>query len=183
MTTDEQLVENARQGSSAAFAEIVERYSERLLRFLLTRCRSRADAEDALQDTFANAFRYLDSFNPKWRFSTWIYRIAIRNAARLPPHSAGDFAADDLPDESADPLRDCIRAAERENLWLTAKELLSADAFAAMWLRYAEDLAVRDVARTLQRPVSWTKVTLMRARNALEQEMNRHAPEERESYG
>ncbi len=98
VTTDEQLVDSALLGSAAAFAEIVDRYSERLLRFLLARCRSRADAEDALQDTFANAFRYLDSFNPKWRFSTWIYRIAIRNASRLPSHHATDIASEEIAD-------------------------------------------------------------------------------------
>ncbi|MGI9261211.1 MAG: hypothetical protein ACR2QR_04200 [Woeseiaceae bacterium] len=50
-------------------------------------------------------------------------------------------------------------------------------------MRYAEDLPVREVAKALDRSPSWTKVTLMRGRNALEQEMHRQAPEERESYG
>ena len=181
--TDEQLVEAALGGSMPAFGEIVERYSERLLRFLVARCRNRADAEDALQDTFANAYRYLDSYNPKWRFSTWIYRIAIRNAARLRQVSVVDSGDTDAVDETADPLHDCIRQSERENLWLTARDLLSEDAYAAMWLRYVEDLSLREVAESLQRSSSWTKVTLMRARNALEQELNRRAPEDRESYG
>ena len=61
MLTDEQLVEASLQGSAAAFNEIVERYQQRLLRFLLTRSASRADAEDAIQDTFINAYRYLSS--------------------------------------------------------------------------------------------------------------------------
>lgn len=187
--TDEQLVDDTLRGSMPAFAEIVERYSERLFRFLLGRCRSRADAEDALQDTFANAYRYLDSFNAKWRFSTWIYRIAIRNAARQPAQGLADYPVDELQDNTADPLQDCIRDTERQNLWVTARDLLSEDAYAAMWLRYAEDLAVRDVAKALDRSLSWTKVTLMRARNALQQEMNgqgpvnRQSPETRESYG
>lgn len=183
MNTDEQLVEDALSGSVAAFAELVERYSERLFRFLLTRCRSRSDAEDALQDTLANSYRYLGSFNPKWRFSTWIYRIAIRNAARLPQPNTSDAAVEELQDEASDPLHDCIRASERRNLWLTAREVLSADAYAAMWLRYAEDMSVRDIATALDRSVSWTKVTLMRSRNLLERELSRQMPEERESYG
>ena len=183
MNSDEKLVSDALSGSVPAFTEIVERYSERLLRFLLTRCRTRADAEDALQDTFANAYRYLDTFNPKWRFSTWIYRIAIRNAVRAAPQGAMVEVSADLEDQAADPLRDCIKASDRENLWLTARDLLSADAYSAMWLRYAEDLPVREVAAALDRSTSWTKVTLMRARNALEQEMSRTIPNEREHYG
>ena len=81
MLTDEQLVDASLGGADHAFPELVGRYQERLLRFLLTRSVTRADAEDALQDTFINAFRYLASFDSRWRFSTWIYRIALRNAA------------------------------------------------------------------------------------------------------
>ena len=168
MPTDEQLVSDALQGSASAFDGLVERYQERLFRFLLTRCRSRADAEDAMQDTFVAAFRYLGSYNPRWRFSTWLYRIAIRNAyreaARRPQHEeqSGEIAG-----RVADPLEECIKASERENLWLAAKRLLSDDAYAAMWLRYAEDMTVKEIARALGRPQSWTKVILLRARRRL----------------
>ena len=169
MTTDEQLAKLAQQGSESAFSELVERYQTRLLRFLLTRCASRADAEDAIQDTFVNAYRYLHSYNSRWRFSTWLYRIAIRNAARQQrqePAAAAEQGRDDR-----DPLTECIASSERENLWLTAKNLLSPDAYSAMWLRYVEDMPVADVARVLQRPMSWTKVTLMRARRRLIREL------------
>jgi RNA polymerase sigma-70 factor (ECF subfamily) len=165
VTTDQQLVAAALAGSRAAFGQLVDRYQHRLLRFLLTRCASRADAEDALQDTFINAYRYLGSYRDRWQFSTWLYRIAIRNAGRQRPP-----AMDGLEDESdptADPLTACIAESERENVWLTARRLLPADAFTALWLRYAEDLPVRDVARALGRPESWTKVTLLRSRRAL----------------
>ncbi len=82
MVTDEQLVTDSLAGSALAFSELVERYQERLLRYLVTRSGNRADAEDAVQDTFISAYRYLYSYNPRWAFSTWIYRIAIRNLAR-----------------------------------------------------------------------------------------------------
>ena len=182
MTSDEQLVEVAKQGSAEAFTELVERYQQRLLRFLVTRCASRAHAEDALQDTLINAYRYLQSYDPRWRFSTWLYRIAIRNAMRqaVSSHSGPD----ELHDET-DLLRECIAASERENLWLTAKKLLSDDAYAAMWLRYVEDLAMKEIASTLDRSVAWTKVTLMRSRRRLQTELERdRLPETRgEMYG
>jgi RNA polymerase sigma-70 factor (ECF subfamily) len=168
LNSDEQLVEAAKQGSAEAFTELVERYQQRLLRFLVTRSASRAHAEDALQDTLINAYRYLHSYDPRWRFSTWLYRIAIRNATRQA--SLPQDGPDELCDET-DLLRECIAAAERENLWLTAKKLLSGDAYTAMWLRYVEDLAVKDVARTLDRSLSWTKVSLMRSRRRLQTEL------------
>jgi len=184
VTTDEQLVEDSLAGSALAFSQLVERYTERLLRFLLTRTGNRADAEDAVQDTFISAYRYLHSYNPRWRFSTWIYRIAIRNVARQPASSTHEV--DLIADENtADPLEACIVASERNNVWLTAKRLLKPDAYSAMWLRYAEDMSVREVAQTLDKTQSWAKVTLLRGRRALSAELSEEnaTPEQRENYG
>jgi len=163
--SDEQLVEEAKHGSEAAFTELVTRYQQKLLRFLVARSASRADAEDAVQDTFVNAYRYLDSYRPAWRFSTWLYRIAIRNAARQAMPATEEIG--EQADPEADPLADCVEQSERRNLWLIAKRDLSADAFTALWLRYAEDMSVKEVAVALNRPVSWTKVTLFRSRNVM----------------
>jgi RNA polymerase sigma-70 factor (ECF subfamily) len=169
VATEEQLIALAKEGSVSAFSELVEHYQERLLRFLVTRCRSRADAEDAIQDTFINAFRYIGSYKSRWKFSTWLFRIALRNAARVSEQT--ELLDSDVPASTAGPLEACIIASERENLWLTARRMLSADAYSAMWLRYAEDMSVKDIARTLERPTSWTKVTLMRSRRRLSTEL------------
>ncbi len=176
------LVEAAKSGSVAAFTELVGHYRARLLRFLLTRCASYADAEDALQDTLISAFRYLDSYDPRWRFSTWLYRIAIRNALRQDSRYVNELG--ELGDEQSDPLLKCIEASERANLWLTARRHLSDDVYAAMWLRYVEDMSVNDVAAVLERTASWTKVNLMRGRRKLNAVLNAH-PESKESeaYG
>lgn len=170
MQADEDLVAAACAGSKAAFADLVGRYQERLLRFLLTRSASRADAEDALQDTFINAWRYLASYDPRWRFSTWLYRIAIRAALKLRVTETTE--AVDMIDPDADPLRDCIRESSRANLWLTAKGILSDDAYTAMWLRYVEDMSINDVAAALDRTPSWAKVTLKRSRDRLSGALN-----------
>jgi len=183
VATEEQLIALAKEGSVPAFSELVENYQARLIRFLLGRCSNRADAEDAIQDTFINAYRYIGSYNPRWRFSTWLFRIALRNAAKI--SQVAEATAGDIPDIAGDPLEACIVASERENLWLTAKRLLSADAYSAMWLRYVEDMSVRDVARTLEKPMSWTKVTLMRSRRRLSAELagGHEATANGEAYG
>ncbi len=183
MAIEEQLIASAKEGSLPAFSELVEIYQDRLFRFLLTRCRSRADAEDAIQDTFINAYRYIGSYSPRWRFSTWLFRIALRNAAKIGQQT--EAIENDAPNTTTDPLEACIVASERENLWLTARRMLSADAYSAMWLRYAEDMSVKDIARTLEKPMSWTKVTLMRSRRRLSTELaGRHeATANGEAYG
>jgi RNA polymerase sigma-70 factor (ECF subfamily) len=169
LATEEQLIASAKDGTVAAFGELVEMYQQKLLRFLMVRCGNRADAEDALQDTFMNAYRYIESYDPRWKFSTWLFRIALRNAAKI---GASESRAESHASGAAyDPLEACIVASERENLWLTARRMLSVDAYAAMWLRYVEDMPVKDVARALGKPLSWTKVTLMRGRRRLSAEL------------
>ncbi|MDZ7644682.1 MAG: sigma-70 family RNA polymerase sigma factor [Woeseiaceae bacterium] len=180
---DEQLAERAQRGDATAFDRLVDRYQERLLRFLQTRCRSRADAEDALQDALLDAWRYLHSYDARWRFSTWLYRIAIRRAARTVHAPPAD--REDAADPRADPLAECVRASERQNLWLTARRVLPADACTALWLHYVEDMAQKDVARALQRSLPWTKVTLMRARRRLQTELDNATIDDRkgQAYG
>ena len=163
-----------------AFTELVHCYRDRLLRFLLTRSASFADAEDALQDTLINAYRYIHSYDPRWRFSTWLYRIAINNAAARRSYEVVELG--ELRDEESDPLAHCISDSETENLWVSARQLLNDDVYTAMWLRYAEDMSVNDIARALDRSVSWTKVNLLRGRRALDAGMN-DGSNESKAYG
>jgi RNA polymerase sigma-70 factor (ECF subfamily) len=173
MSSETALVAAAKRGSIKAYTELVSLYREGLLRFLVSKSASYADAEDALQDTLINAYRFISSYDPKWRFSTWLYRIAINNLARISaaePQSKVEFG--DLGDEEGGPLEQCIAASERQNLWLSAKRILSDEVYTAMWLRYAEDMSVNDIAAILERSVSWTKVNLLRARRQLDADMN-----------
>ena len=182
MSNEAALIEAARGGSATAFADLVCNYREGLLRFLLTRSSSYADAEDALQDTLINAYRYLHSYDSRWRFSTWLYRIAINNVARLRPVDTVELG--DLRDEESDPLAHCIAASDRENLWQCARRSLSDEVYAAMWLRYVEDMSVNDIAAVLERSLSWTKVNLMRGRKTLNDGLGNDASDDKsKAYG
>jgi len=176
MTSETALITAAKRGSVTAYTELVSVYRDGLLRFLVTRTPSFADAEDALQDTLINAYRYIQSYDAKWRFSTWLYRIAINNLSRISAAEPRDKVEvgqiDELGDEEGGPLELCIAANERQNLWLSAKRLLSDDVYTAMWLRYVEDMSVNDIAAVLERSISWTKVNLLRARKQLNADLN-----------
>ncbi len=170
MPDEAALIAAAQNGSVSAFTDLVGRYREGLLRFLILRSANRADAEDVLQDTLLNAFRYLQTYDKRWRFSTWLYRIAIRKLAGK--SSVGGTTEIETVAGGEDPLARCIADSARENLWSTARRSLSEEVYTAMWLRYVEDASVNDIARVLERSVSWTKVNLMRGRKRLERAMN-----------
>jgi len=182
VSSEAALIEAARNGSAAAFTDLVRTYREGLLRFLLTRSSSFADAEDALQDTLINAYRYLHSYDSRWRFSTWLYRIAINNVSKVRPANTVELG--DVGDEESDPLQHCIAASDRENLWQCARRRLSDEVYTAMWLRYVEDMSVNDISAVLDRSVSWTKVNLLRGRKTLDAELNKDATDDKsKAYG
>jgi RNA polymerase sigma factor (sigma-70 family) len=77
--TDARLVELVRAGSAPAFEAIVERYSPPLMRYC-RRLLPPARAEDAVQQTFVNAYTALSRDESKIELRPWLYRIA-RNVA------------------------------------------------------------------------------------------------------
>src|ERR1700761_4481348 len=74
------LVAAARSGSPAAFTQLREICAQRVYRKLLAITKNREDAEDALQDTFLQAYMALHTFEERSSFYTWVTRIAINSA-------------------------------------------------------------------------------------------------------
>ncbi len=70
------LVARAKKGNQAAFAELINRYSERVYNLALRILRNREDAEDILQETFLTVLEKIHTFDGRSGFFTWIYRIA-----------------------------------------------------------------------------------------------------------
>jgi RNA polymerase sigma-70 factor, ECF subfamily len=78
--SDADLVERARQGDQVAFGELVDRHRGAVYRAALAAVGSPADAEDAAQDAFLQAYRRLDSFRGDASFKTWLLTIAWHQA-------------------------------------------------------------------------------------------------------
>lgn len=77
--TDGQLIRAANRGDKAAFSALVKRYEDTVYKFSFKVCRDKEKAAEALQDTFINVYRKLDSFDGKSKFSTWLYSIVTNN--------------------------------------------------------------------------------------------------------
>lgn len=70
------LVERAKGGDKAAFAQLVNTYSDRIYNLALRILRKKEDAEDILQETFLTVLEKINTFDGRSSFFTWIYRIA-----------------------------------------------------------------------------------------------------------
>lgn len=73
---DFELIQAINSGQFDRFPDLVKRYEQKLYNFSLRMCRDAADAEDAVQETFLNVFRYLNNFRYETKFKNWLYRVA-----------------------------------------------------------------------------------------------------------
>ena len=81
-TSDLELVRQAADGDGEAFHALVNRHGRDLFRLAYSLSRSRLDAEDIVQETFAGAFQGLSKFAGRSSVRTWLTRILIRRAAK-----------------------------------------------------------------------------------------------------
>jgi RNA polymerase sigma-70 factor (ECF subfamily) len=73
---DFELIRQINSGHFDLFQELVKRYENKLYNFSLRLCRDPSDAEDMVQETLLNVFRYLKDFRYETKFKNWLYRIA-----------------------------------------------------------------------------------------------------------
>jgi RNA polymerase sigma-70 factor (ECF subfamily) len=79
---DYELIKAIQAGRKELFAELVQRYERPLYHFGRRMCAEPRDAEDVVQETFLNAFRYLKDFRYETKFKNWLYRIAASNCIK-----------------------------------------------------------------------------------------------------
>lgn len=75
-SNDTELVQAIQSGRIDLYQELVSRYERKLYNFGLRMCRNASDAEDLVQDTFLNVFKYLKGFRHEAKFKNWLYKIA-----------------------------------------------------------------------------------------------------------
>jgi RNA polymerase sigma-70 factor (ECF subfamily) len=164
LLSDEQLVLRAKGGGRDAFNQLVLRHERRLYRFLCKNAANAADVEDAMQQAMLKAYLKLAQYNPRWRFTTWLFTIAVRELRSLSYRSGPVMTAlDASPEPAAAPVERAADPNEPDDVWLMARTILNPQHFAALWLRYGEDLPARDIGKILGRPRIWVSVTLHRA--------------------
>ena len=80
ITSHERFVAIAKTGDGSFFDELLKRHGAKLFRVAHRITRHREDAEDAVQESFLNAYVHLNSFDGRAKLSTWLTRITINSA-------------------------------------------------------------------------------------------------------
>jgi len=172
--SDEELAALAqrRDGARAyaAYEALVRRLEGPLYGFLMVRVGNAAEAEEIVQDAFLRGWLKLDKYDPRWRFTTWIYtvakRLAVSRARVRRPEALCEEASAQLTD-GHDPVAEADVRDDAANVWSVAARVLSPEQRSALWLRYAEERTNEEIAEILGRKRVTVRVLLHRAREAL----------------
>jgi RNA polymerase sigma-70 factor (ECF subfamily) len=172
------LVEEAKKGNEKAFASLMNRYRDSIYYMLLKMVNNASDAEDLTIEAFGKAFRNLDSYMPKFAFSTWLFKIATNNCVdfirkkQLSP-TPFDHLQDnlenvtvniqsDLPDPEESLINHQKIAALKDivnQLKPRYKSLIE--------LRYYKEYSYEEISSELNLPIGTVKAQLFRAKTLL----------------
>jgi len=181
---DGEIVRRILAGEDVLFETLVRRYQVRVVSHVTRMVGSRDDALDLSQEIFLKVFQALDRFNPAYKFSTWLFRIA-GNAAidhlrkRRPrtvplevPDPEGGTGSFQPEQKSAglDPYGE-LRNVERGEAITRAIQDLPADFRELIALRHFAGLSDEEIAEVKRMPLGMVKNKLFRARVVLKERL------------
>ena len=180
---DADIVALAQQGRDLAFRELVRRYERPVFSLIYRMVRDREAAEDLAQDSFVKVLNHIDRYNPEFKFSSWIFKIAnnvaIDHLRRRQPQTISMDGSPHATSAAEIEASSFEIAAEQENALqeLEAREIGSAieraiarlrpEYRACIMLRHVEDRSYEEIATTLDLPLGTVKTYIHRARNEL----------------
>ncbi|MGP8238792.1 MAG: RNA polymerase sigma factor [Limisphaerales bacterium] len=174
LVADEELARQSQGGSLEAFEELVSRYEHRLYAFAMQWRHNPTEAREVTQDAFVRAFQALAQFDAGRSFAPWLFAILRRKCVDY--YRRGQAVVEETAPETPDfddPAELLSRREESEEIWRLARRHLGMDQYQAIWLRYAEDMDVSQIALVLGKSQTYVKVLLFRARRKLAEPLRR----------
>ncbi len=179
-SSDEATFAQAQAGDPDAFGVLVRRYQHQVYAIALRILHQPHDAQDAAQQAFLHAWQKRRTYDPRWRFRTWLYRIVTnvcideyrrqqrrQQAARLLPSTAG---------RAPSPAQSYERSESRQAL-ATALAQLPLQARIVFVLCYVDGLSYADVAHIRGISVQTVKSQLRRAKALLRRHLGPYCEE------
>jgi RNA polymerase sigma-70 factor (ECF subfamily) len=187
--TDEEVVVRVRAGDTHFFEVLMRRHNQRLYRAARAILQNDADAEDAVQQTYLNAYRHLAQFEGRARFSTWLTRIAVYEALSRrrrfhdkPLGSSDDEQIERAVSAAPDPERQTY-AGELGVLLESALATLPHGYRSVFMLREVDGLNTAETAQQLCVSEGTVKTRLHRARDLLQRKLHDVTPAEAFRFG
>jgi RNA polymerase sigma-70 factor (ECF subfamily) len=179
---DRALVARVLEGDRDRFTELVKRYEKRVVNYVYRITHRYEEAHDLTQEIFVKVFVALDRYDPKYQFSTWLFRIAQNSAIdALRKKSISEVpiakqSNDEEPKdrEFADTGVSPYRALKNKQLAAAIDKAvveLPADYRELIQLRHFAELSYEEIASMKKLPLGTVKNKLFRARNMLKESL------------
>ena len=182
--TDVELIKLALEQNQAAYIVLYTRYDAGVRNHISRYVSQKEDIKDICLESFQKAFSQISSYNPEYKFSTWLYRIA-RNTAfdylnkqdreknNMPTTSIHEDFAElkELPATTHNPEEDIINQQEYDK-WLTNIEKLKDDYKLVARMNLIDNFGYKEIADELGMPLNTVKTKIRRAKALLLKMMN-----------
>ena len=176
---DIDLVKLAIDQNQAAYIVLYTRYNAGVKSHISRYVSQKEDIEDISLESFQKAFSQIGSYNPEYKFSTWLYRIA-RNTAfdhlskhdrektNMPTTSINEDIAElkERPATMHNPEEDIINQQEYDK-WLTNIEKLKEDYKVVAKMNLIDNFGYKEIADALDMPINTVKTKIRRAKAQL----------------
>jgi len=181
LDADQLLMLKVRQGDREAFARLYEKFKRPIMAYVSSAIANKTQVEELTQDVFLKIYRSRESYEPRAKFSTWLWTIA-RNAVLDHFRKKGELLAQDLSphdEEGSDPvavdqLESPLSDSETELIARTqtaqiedCMRRLSGPQREALQLRIFSDLSYEEVAGSLDVSITSVKTLIHRAKQGL----------------
>ena len=177
--SDIELVKLAVDQNQAAFIVLYTRYNAGVRSHVSRYVSQKEDIEDICLESFQKAFSQISTYNPEYKLSTWLYRIA-RNTAfdhlskhdreknYIPTTSINEDIAElkELPTTMHNPEEDIINQQEYDK-WLNNIEKLKDDYRIVAKMNLIENFGYKEIADNLDLPINTVKTKIRRAKAQL----------------
>lgn len=174
---DEELSRRFRAGDVAAFETLLDRYSRSIYNFTLRFLGDAADADDATQQTFIQAFESLPASRPESSLRPWLFQVArnkcidLLRKRRTIPLSSFERSDAELPQvdpvDSAPLPADLYEHEELQHILQEAIESLPRRSREVVSMRYVGELTFAEIGQALGMPENTAKTLFQRAKTTL----------------
>lgn len=170
---DNELVYEVIHGSISSFETLVDRYQKTIFNMMLRMVGDFETAKDLTQDVFVKTFENMGKFDFRFRFFSWIYRIAVNEAINWNRKRQPTARLENAEPVSADaPVSDTNET--RSNLLQRELRKLDADYRVLVLLKYYCGLSYEEITEATRIPVKKVRSRLFIARNQLRKGLIAH---------
>ena len=164
---DAALLEDCKRGDRKALDSLVRRYERQVFNAAYRMLGNREEAADVSQTVFLKAFEHLDRYDPKHKFFSWIYRIAMNESInQLKRRRPTEPLPESTQSASATPERELEAQRLGEDLQAALMQLQE-DYRAVIVLRHFSEHSYRQIGEILDIPEKTVKSRLFSARQRM----------------